>query len=278
MTTTVDTTALEEQLRAHKKKNTEPLWRVGLVAEVIFVLLIWEFLIGTLELMSPVFFPPPSAIYQAFLEVIGADSFISDMSFSLRNLVISLSLAAILGIVIGFAVGWFRLLKFTVSPLIWVLYATPKVALAPLIILAFGLGSTSKILLGFLLSFFPIVLNTIDGVETIDKSLVRAGRVFGLKGWRLGKEIILPATLPFVLVGVQRGVALGFVGVILGEFLGGSQGLGAALESATHDFRMDRALAIVFIMVVVANLGLVLVTVLRKWFAPWHDAGTISTK
>jgi ABC-type nitrate/sulfonate/bicarbonate transport system permease component len=251
---------------------------VGLVAEVIFVLLIWEFLIGTLELMSPVFFPPPSAIYQAFLEVIGADSFISDMSFSLRNLVISLSLAAILGIVIGFAVGWFRLLKFTVSPLIWVLYATPKVALAPLIILAFGLGSTSKILLGFLLSFFPIVLNTIDGVETIDKSLVRAGRVFGLKGWRLGKEIILPATLPFVLVGVQRGVALGFVGVILGEFLGGSQGLGAALESATHDFRMDRALAIVFIMVVVANLGLVLVTVLRKWFAPWHDAGTISTK
>jgi ABC-type nitrate/sulfonate/bicarbonate transport system permease component len=199
--------------------------------------------------------------------------FFDALLYSLKNLAVGLALAIVVGIVVGIAVGWFRVLQFTVAPLMWALYATPTVALAPLIILAFGLGDTSKIVLVFVMSVFPIMLNTMEGVQTVSGSLIRAGRVFGASGTALGRKVVLPATFPFLLVGLQRGVALAFIGEILGEFLGGAGGLGHLLERATFDFRMADALAIVVIMVVVVNAGLILLAVLRKRFAPWHDVG-----
>lgn len=248
-------------------------WRAGLVLEVVVILAIWEVAIGRFELIRASFLPPPSAIWRSLVELVSDPDFIDTIFFSLQNLAIGLVLASAVGIVLGFLVGWFRILHYTVAPFLWLLYSTPKVALGPIIILALGLGSASKIALVFLLAVFPILLNTIDGVETVSGSLVRAGRVFGFNGWALGRKVIVPATFPFLLVGLQRGIALGFIGEILGEFLGGAGGLGHDLEQATFDFRMDDALAIVVVMVIVANAGLLLVSLLRKRFAPWYETG-----
>lgn len=247
-------------------------WRGGLVLEVIAILLFWEIAVGTFELVRPAFLPPPSAIWASLMELASSAGFWSELRFSVSNLVVGFLLSAVLGILVGFAVGWFRLLRFTVAPFLWLLYSTPKVALAPLLILGLGLGSASKIALVFLLSFFPIALNTMDGVETVSESLVRAGRVYGCRGTALARKVIIPATFPFLLVGLQRGIALGFIGEVLGEFLGGSGGIGHALERYVLDFRMDDALAVVLIMVVVANSGLVILTLLRKRYAPWHES------
>lgn len=259
--------------RPRRRVPAEVWWRLGLVAEVLAILLLWETAVGRFELIRPSFLPPPSAIWGSLTDLVGDADFTDSLLFSLTNLAVGLVLAAAVGIVVGLSVGWFRVLRFTVAPLLWLLYSTPKVALAPLLILALGLGSASKVALVFLLAVFPIMLNTIDGVETVHGSMVRAGRVFGFNGVALGRKVIVPATLPFILVGLQRGVALGFIGEILGEFLGGSGGIGHVLERATFDFRMDDALAVVVIMVVVANAGLVLLTLLRKRYAPWYDSG-----
>ena len=110
-------------------------------------------------------------------------------------------LAAVVGFAGGVVVGWFRLLHFTVAPLLWTLYSTPKVALAPLLILALGLGEASKIALVFLLALFPILLNTMEGVQTVSSSLIRAARVYGFRGLSMGTRIVLPATFPFILSG-----------------------------------------------------------------------------
>lgn len=278
MSTTKDRPTTEDKKPQRRRSWRDRIpgaiwWRLGLAGEVILVLAVWEYVVSGLELIRASFLPPPSAIWQSLIELVTDDEFIDTVWFSVSNLLIGLAIATVVGVVLGFAVGWFRILHFTVAPFLWFLYSTPKVALGPILILALGLGSASKIALVFLLAVFPILLNTIDGVETVSTNLVRAGRVFGFNGLSLGRAVIVPATFPFLLVGLQRGVALGFIGEILGEFLGGSGGIGHDLEQATFDFRMDDALAIVVVMVVVANAGLALVSLLRRRFAPWYETG-----
>lgn len=257
--------------RRMRGERSPKFWRLAIVAELIAFILLWELAISVLELARPTFLPPPSDVFTSLVDLVGDPEFWDALLYSLKNLAIGLVLAAAVAIPLGLVVGWFRLLHFTAAPLLWTLYSTPKVALAPLLILALGLGATSKIALVFLLALFPILLNTMEGVRTVGGSMIRAARVYDVNGIALGRKVVLPATFPFVLVGLQRGVALAFTGEILGEFLGGAGGLGHMLERATFDFRMDDALAIVVVMAVVANIGLVTVSVLQKKYAPWHS-------
>lgn len=261
------------ELDLPRQRNRKYWWRIALVVEVVAILAVWEILITDFQLIRLSFLPPPSDIWASLQQLVRSPSFADHLKFSLSNLVIGLLMAAGVGIPVGLLVGWFRLLQITVAPFIWSLYATPKIALAPMIILWLGLGSPSKIALVFLLSVFPILLNTIEGVETVSPSLIHAGRVFGASGFRLGRKVILPATVPFILVGLQRGIALGFIGEILGEFIGGNAGLGRLLQTATSHFKMDTALAIVVVIVIVANTGFLVLALLRRKVAPWHEAG-----
>jgi ABC-type nitrate/sulfonate/bicarbonate transport system permease component len=257
--------------KAKRGTRSPAFWRLAVLGEAIAFIALWELATSGLGLVRESFLPPPSAVFSSLVDLVGDDEFFSALWFSVKNMTIGLLLAAVVGISVGLTVGWFRLLHFTVAPLLWTLYSTPKVALAPLLILALGLGASSKIALVFLLALFPIMLNTMEGVRTVGGSLIRAARVYEFNGVALGRKVVLPATFPFVLVGLQRGVALAFTGEILGEFLGGSGGLGHMLERATFDFRMDDALAIVVIMALVANIGLVTVSLLQKKYAPWHQ-------
>lgn len=275
-TDAIDAAELEGFYSRHSSiaAGSELRWRLALIVEVLVILGAWQLLIGVWEVLPPAFLPPPTAIAASLVELLGSESFIGHLWFSLSNVLIGLALAASVGIVAGLAVGWSPFLQLTVAPLLWLLYSTPKVVLAPLIVLALGLGSPSKIALVFLLGVFPIALNTIEGVRTVDPSLLKAARVFGLRGVGLARKLILPSTFPFILVGLKRATALAFIGVILGEFLGGAAGLGHLLERAAVDFRMDDSFAIVVIMVIAANVGLVILELARRRFAPWHREGS----
>lgn len=273
------TTTQQSAARVRRPGRTRHLprgdrtWTALLGLAVVGILGLWQLAVTRLELISEAFLPPPSAVGSAFAGLATQGEFWSAFGFSLQNLAIGVALAVVVGVAGGLIVGWFPVLHFTVAPFLWLLYATPKVALAPLFILILGLGNSSKIALTFLLAVFPILLNTMEGVETVNPSLVRAGRVFGFTGVAIGTRIILPATLPFSLAGIQRGAALGFTGAVLGEFLGGSGGLGHMLERAAFDFRMDDALAIVLVMVLVANALLGLISLARRRWAPWYSGG-----
>lgn len=254
-----------------RRQSHRGRWRIAVAVEIVLILALWEFAITGLELIRPTFMPPPSAIGTSLIEVVSHPSFVDHLIFSLINLVIGILLAALVGIPVGIAVGWSRFLEVTVGPILWSLYSVPKVAFAPIVILALGLGHEPKVFLVFLLGVFPIMLNTIEGVRTIDPSLVQAARVFGTERFELARKVIVPATLPYILIGLRRAVALGFIGAMLGEFLGGSKGVGHLLQRAAHEFRMDDALALVVVMVVVANIGLLITEVIRRRVAPWSS-------
>lgn len=249
----------------------EGRWTLLLIAVVAAVLLVWEAVVTWLQWVPEAFLPAPSAIAVAFGRLMVDPEFWGAFGFSVTNLLIGLAIAIVVGVVVGLAVGWSPVLRFMVAPFLWVLYSTPKVALAPLFILGLGLGSESKIALVILLAVFPILLNTMEGAVTVNPSLVNAARVYGAKGIGLGWKVIFPATLPYSLSGIQRGAALGFTGEVLGEFLGGTGGLGHLLEFAAYQFRMDEAIAMVVVMVIIANLTLFLISVLRRRLAPWYD-------
>ncbi len=267
----VDPAAIEAFHARHPGAATDDRrrWRLIVAVEVVAILVIWEVAISVLLLARPAFMPPPSGIVTALGELVARPSFPNHLMYSVGNLIVGVLLATIVGVTLGLAVGWSRFLDLTVSPIIWTIYSVPKVAFAPLVILALGLGPPSKVFLVFLLGVFPICLNTIEGVRTVDPSLVRAARVFGTSGVRLARTVILPATLPYILVGIRRAVALGFIGAMLGEFIGGNTGIGYLLKRAAQEFQMDEALAIVVVMIVVANLGLLLTDRVQRRVAPW---------
>ncbi|WP_053204450.1 ABC transporter permease [Jiangella muralis] len=258
------------------RRGSDAKYVLLLAGTVAALLVFWQLAVTRLGLVEEAFLPPPTDVGAAFVDLLGDPEFWDAFVFSLQNLFAGLALAIVVGLVVGLTVGWFPVLHFTVAPFLWLLYSTPKVALAPLFILALGLGSASKIALAFLLAVFPILLNTMEGVETVNGSLIRAGRVFGFRGPALGLKIVLPATLPFSLAGIQRGSALAFTGVVLGEFLGGAGGLGHRLEQVAFDFRMAEALAIVLVMVIVANGLLLTISAARRKWAPWYEAGVRS--
>ncbi len=244
-------------------------WRMILAVEVVLLLVLWEVAISVFRVVEPVFMPPPSGIVASLGELLTQATFPEHLMYSVGNLIVGVLLATVVGVTVGLAVGWSRFLDLTVSPIIWTTYSIPKIAFAPLVILALGLGAASKVFLVFLLGVFPVCLNTIEGVRTVDPSLIRAARVFGTTRTRLLRTVVLPATLPYILVGIRRAVALGFIGAMLGEFLGGNMGVGYLLRRASMDFRMDDALAIVVVMIVVANVGLLLTDLIQRRVAPW---------
>ncbi|MFK0239621.1 ABC transporter permease [Microbacterium sp. NPDC090281] len=252
-------------------RSGEGKWTLLLIGVIAAVLLLWEAAVSWFHWIPEAFLPAPTAVAVAFGQLMVDPEFWSAFAFSVTNLLIGLTIAIVVGVVVGLAVGWSPVLRFMVAPFLWVLYSTPKVALAPLFILGLGLGSESKIALVILLAVFPILLNTMEGAVTVNPSLVNAARVYGAKGIGLGWKVIFPATLPYSLSGIQRGAALGFTGEVLGEFLGGTGGLGHLLEFAAYQFRMDEAIAMVVVMVIIANLTLLLISVLRRRLAPWYD-------
>ncbi|MCD5345691.1 ABC transporter permease [Agromyces sp. S2-1-8] len=252
-------------------RRDEAKWTWLLIGVVAAILLVWEAAVSWLHLVPEAFLPPPTAVAASFAQLMVDPAFWQAFAYSLTNVVIGLVLAIVVGVVVGLAVGWSAALRFTVAPFLWLLYSTPKVALAPLFILALGLGSASKIALVFLLAVFPIILNTMEGAVTVGGSLVNAGRVYGVNGLALGWKVIFPATLPYSLSGIQRGAALAFTGEVLGEFLGGTGGLGHMLEFAAYQFEMAEAIALVIVMVIIANLTLLLISTLRRRLAPWYD-------
>ncbi|MFF2495380.1 ABC transporter permease [Agromyces sp. NPDC058064] len=252
-------------------RRDEAKWTWLLIGVIAAILLVWEAAVSWLHLVPEAFLPPPTAVAASFAQLMVDPEFWSAFAYSLSNVAIGLVLAVVVGVVVGLAVGWSPVLRFTVAPFLWLLYSTPKVALAPLFILGLGLGSESKIALVFLLAVFPIILNTMEGAVTVSPSLVNAGRVYGVNGLALGWKVIFPATLPYSLSGIQRGAALGFTGEVLGEFLGGTGGLGHLLEYAAYQFEMAEAIAMVIVMVIIANLTLLLISTLRRRLAPWYD-------
>jgi ABC-type nitrate/sulfonate/bicarbonate transport system permease component len=167
-------------------------------------------------------------------------------------------------------VGWYKRVEMLAGPFLNGLYATPRVAMVPLIIIWFGIGMWSKVFIVFISAFFPVLVNTIGGIRAIDRDLLRAARAYCATDWQIFTTLAIPGAVPFILTGVRQGVALGLIGVVVGEMFGGSQGIGFMVAYGGQTFATDTLFVGVLI---IAGAGIVLTALaeqLEKRFSRWR--------
>jgi NitT/TauT family transport system permease protein len=142
--------------------------------------------------------------------------------------------------------------------------------MVPMIIIWFGVGMWSKVFIVFLSAFFPILVNTVGGIRAIDPDLLRAARAFCASDWQLFKTVAIPGSVPFILTGVRQGVALGLIGVVVGEMFGGSQGVGFMVAYGGQTFATDTLFVGVLIIAFAGILLTSLAEKLERRFSRWR--------
>jgi ABC-type nitrate/sulfonate/bicarbonate transport system permease component len=232
---------------------------------------LWE-VFARLEIINPLFFPRISdtfrAMYNGFADgVIGPE-----LAHSLTNFLIGLVISAAIGIPVGLLMGASRIVDLILSPYVWAMTSLPRVALIPLLILILGFGNSMQLTIIVLSAVFPITVNCMAGVKTVDPSLIRAGKVFGANTVQMYTKVVLPFTLPFVISGINQGIARGLVGMLIGELLGGGgAGLGFLLDRAGDRFDAPMLYATLIILAVM-SVGLVQsMNWLERRVAPWRE-------
>lgn len=240
---------------------------------LLALLAFWQ-LCWSLGLISPLFFSGPSAIAKKFVELLSTGELQRNMLFSGANFLVGFVLAVLVGVPLGIVVGWYRRANMALNPLINAFYATPRIALFPLIIVWFGIGSGSAIFLVFLAATMPILINTIAGVRNIDADLLRAARAFCASDRQIFQTVALPYSVPFILTGVRQAVAHGLIAVIIAELSAGNQGIGFMIAYAGQTFATDTLLVGVLVTSL-AGLVLGLLTErLQRHFQRWRPAAT----
>lgn len=154
-------------------------WNVLLGLEIVILIVVLELMVGTFQVWSPKFVPPPSDIGDAFFQLIDKRDLLHHIAFSLGNFAVGFLLAAAVAIPVGLVMGTLTRFRQVASPIVWMFYATPRVALAPLLVMWLGYGGASKVAVIFLMAVFPILISVWSGAESVDQTLLRAGRVFG---------------------------------------------------------------------------------------------------
>lgn len=215
------------------------IWRCGQLAGIGLILMVLAVVEAAVavDLVDGALVPSPTKVAGRFAEIILSGKFVQPLGQTLRLLIIGYSIGCILAIIMGLLMGSSRAFYNLFEPLLEMLRPLPKPALLPPLVLFLGLGSPMKITIVALAVFFPVVINTIQGVVGVDRILVDSGRTFGHSPIRVLLNIILPAALPTILTGMRVGLALGLILVVLAEMLTGTGGVGYVIVDMQRSFR-----------------------------------------
>ena len=236
------------------------------VVSLVLVLTAWE-MIG--RQINPVLFTYPTAVAAAAAGMISSGELWRYLSQSLIVLFAGLGLAAIFGIALGLVMARFWVIDIALDTYITALYSIPSVALVPVLVLWFGFEITAKTAVVFLFTFFPIVINTYQGVKNVDSHLIEVGRAFRCSEKDLWIHIVLPAAMPFIVAGLRLAIGRGLIGMVLADLYTAITGIGYLIARYASIYRTD---AMFVPVVTLGILGITLTGVLRffeKRVAPW---------
>jgi NitT/TauT family transport system permease protein len=234
---------------------------------LVLILAVWE-LVG--PLVSPILFSYPSKIAVAFYELTFVTGELPYYAVeSLQVLFYGLALAILVGVPLAVLMARVRPVDWALDLPINALYATPMVALVPLLVLWFGIYMQAKVIVVFLFAVFPILINTYQGVRECDKNLLEVARSFRSPEWRMWQDVLLPFALPYIAAGIRLAIGRGLVGMVIAEFYTTISGLGYMITRYAHIFETDKTFVPVILLMF---LGVSLTSGL-KWverrIAPW---------
>ncbi len=219
----------------------------------LLVLFAW-YIVTTPGHVSALFLPAPADVFSSLLAGLKSGVFLSNALVTIEESVFGFLLSLAIALPLGYGLAKSRLLAITIHPYMAAGQAIPAIVVAPFFSLWLGYGLLPNMLVCALVVFFPMVINTILGVKTIDRSLTDAARVEGAAGWSLLAHIEFPLALPALLAAVRTGFTLSIVGALVGEFVGGDQGLGALVLMAKNQFNTPFMFATVLVLAALAAL------------------------
>jgi NitT/TauT family transport system permease protein len=233
--------------------------RMLVLGVFVAVLLLWHLLVTWLE-VSPLIFPGPISVVQALYTGLASGEIVSHGIITLYEILAGFAIGALLGLLLGAAIGQSALLEAVLYPYVVAFQTMPKVAIAPLFVLWFGFGAASKIVITAAIVFFPVLANTIVGLRSAPRDQIDLMTAFTASQWHIFRMVRVPHALPFVFVGLDVGIVLAVIGAIVGEFVGAQAGLGYLIMQ--RNFSMDAA-GMFAILIVLSVIGLVLHAAMR---------------
>ena len=239
---------------------------------VVLLVVAWQVLASS-RLLNPRYVSSPARMLAAGIDLWRAGALSQNLAISAEEFALGMVVATAISIPLGLVLGWYRRASYVVEPVLMTAYTMPRDAFLPLIIVALGLGITSRAALAFLGAVFPIVVNTMAGIRTVDRALVRAARSFGAGEGQIFTKILLPSTLPYIMAGIRLGIGRALIGVIVAEMYVSVAGLGSLIMAAQAGLNTD---ALVFVTLLVSAIGFVLLTLSRRIegrIAPWKQLG-----
>jgi NitT/TauT family transport system permease protein len=223
-------------------------------AALVLILGSWEGIVRALGIPAVVL-PTPSDIVTAFWTILGSGLLPTQIEITLAEIMAGFVIGAASAILIGALVSQFRLLDRMFYPYIVAFQAVPKVAVAPLLVIWFGFGMESKIVMTALIAFFPMLVNTIAGLRSVDQDKLDLMIALSATRWKTFRYVRLPTALPFIFAGLDVGIVLSVIGAIVGEFVGSNGGLGYLLLLYNSQLRIAAVFAVIILL---GALGMVL--------------------
>jgi NitT/TauT family transport system permease protein len=269
--TIADDQARAERVAASRRRRTA-LQNLAIRAVSLAIFLtLWQIAGASVD---PVLFTTPSKVAVAAVDMIASGELWAGLWPSLLVLLMGLTLAIVFGTMLGLALARFRVLDVGLTVYITFLYSIPSVALVPLIVLWAGYETTAKVIILFLFAFFPMVINTYQGVKAVDPKLLEVGRAFRCSERQLWANIVLPGALPFIVTGIRLAVGRGMIGMVLADLYTAISGIGYLIVRTASTFQVDR----MFVPIVTLGLLGVTLTALLRFVemrvAPWTAAGS----
>ena len=242
---------------------------VPAAAFLVLLVLAWEGAVAAFDI-APYLLPAPSGIWEAFLET--RDLLLAHLRTTLAEALLGLALAAVAGVALAAVIASSAFARRAVYPIVVVSQNVPLIVLAPLLVIWFGFGMAPKVLVVALAGFFPIAVNTVDGLRSADREMVDLVRSMGASRGQVLRTVLVPSAVPSFFAGLKISAAYAVIGAVIGEWVGASSGLGLFITRSQTAFRVDRVFVAI---VVIATLSIALFTVVHvaeRLAMPWRAA------
>lgn len=258
---------------AAERKRRAKRWTGMLVRIISLIVVLGFWQIGGAQLDQSLF-ATPSRIAVAAVDMIRSGELWQFLAPSLLVMLYGFSMAAVVGILLGVLLARYWVIDTATGFYITFLYSTPMVALIPLIVIWAGFDTAAKVIILFLFAFFPIVINTYQGVKNVSPELIEVGRSFRCSEAALWRHVVLPAALPFVVTGLRLALGRGLIGMVTADLYTAISGIGYLIVRTASTYQMDK------MFVPIVTLGLLgvflswLLRLVEVWVAPWTRGGT----
>jgi NitT/TauT family transport system permease protein len=248
-------------------------WLPFISSPILLVILIggWQFAVSVVG-VSKFILPAPLDVWRSLVDLVTGGSVWHDVWITLSEVLIGFLIALVVGTAVGAVLGRMVWLERAVQPALVALQVVPKVAFIPIFVIWFGFGTTSKIIMAAILAFFPIMLNVMLGVRSVDRGHRDVMRGLGAGKVATFRNLELPSTLPYIFAGAEVGIVFAVIGAIVGEYLGGSEGLGHLVVTSLNSLDAPQLFAVIVLLALMGSLLYAAVTLTKRLMIPWHDS------